>query len=135
MNKNLQELWCGDNQLISLPPLNKNLQELFFHNNQLSFLAYLNEKLKKLWCVDNLINEIIGGILPIYETKSIDVCKKQIQTINNFRHLYYSVKFKKQFLDVLWVKIREPKIRKKYHPSNLIENLEEETDLETFLDN
>jgi len=35
-----------------------------------------------------------------------------------------SVKFKKRFLNLLWMKIIEPKIRKKYHPSNLMENIE-----------
>ena len=36
-------------------------------------------------------------------------------------------KFKKRFLDFLWMKIREPKIRKKYHPDFIL-NMVYETD-------
>jgi hypothetical protein len=59
--------------------------------------------------------------------------KIKIQIVNNFRHLYFCLKFKKQFRYWLWEKIREPKIMKKYHPSYLIENLHETTDLDELL--
>jgi hypothetical protein len=59
--------------------------------------------------------------------------RSQIQTLNNFRHLYWSLKFKRQFKKWLWEKIREPKIMKEYHPSYLFEKLQEDTDLHTFL--
>ncbi len=81
----------------------------------------MNEKLQELYCDGNPINEIIKG--NVLRDKN-----KQIQTINNFRYLYYSLKFKKRFLDLLWMKIREPKIRKKYYPGNLMKNIEEDTD-------
>jgi hypothetical protein len=42
------------------------------------------------------------------------------------------LKFKKQFRDWLWVKIREPRIREKYSYKYL-ENLHEESDLDEFL--
>ena len=48
--------------------------------------------------------------------------------------IYYSLKFKKQLRKWLWEKVREPKIKKLYNPSYLI-NLKEEDDLDTFLDN
>jgi len=44
------------------------------------------------------------------------------------------VKFKKQFRNWLWEKIRRHKIEKIFHPSYLIENLmDEKTDLDTIL--
>ena len=44
--------------------------------------------------------------------------------------------FKKRFRDLLWVRIREPKIRKRYSYEYLIENLpDEETDLDEVLNN
>ena len=49
--------------------------------------------------------------------------KKNILTINNFRYLFYCLKFKNQFRKYLWEKIRESKIIKKYSPNYLIENL------------
>lgn len=37
--------------------------------------------------------------------------------------MFYALKYKKQFHQWLW-HIREPKIRKRYHPDNLIKMLE-----------
>ena len=56
---------------------------------------------------------------------NIGSIKKIVKTINQFRNLYYSLKFKKQFRKFLWEKIREPKIQKYYSPNNLIELLRE----------
>jgi len=144
LNEKLKKLKCAENQLTSLPPLNEKLEELDCAENQLTSLPYLNEKLKKLYSYGNpQLNEIIiisGMILRLTDeaftngTSYLNICKKEIQTINNFRYLYYSLKFKKRFFDFLWLKIREPKIRKRYHPSNVIENLQD-TDLDDFLDN
>ena len=61
--------------------------------------------------------------------------KQNIQTLNNFRHLYYYLKFKKQFRKWLWEKVREPNIKKLYNPIYLIENLGQDDDLDTVLNN
>lgn len=50
--------------------------------------------------------------------------------IKRFRELFYALKYKQQFRDLLWVKVREPKIRAKYHPDNLIKILEGRDDLD-----
>ena len=75
---------------------------------------------------------------PIYEiinSDNKDTIKQKMKILNNFCHLYYCLKFKKQFRDLLWVKIREPKIRKRYSHDYLVEHLHEDTDLDQFLDN
>jgi hypothetical protein len=58
-----------------------------------------------------------------------------MRVLNQFRYLYYCLKFKKRFRDLLWVKIREPKIRIKYSPKYLLENLHEDIDLDELLKN
>jgi Leucine-rich repeat (LRR) protein len=128
LNENLEILWCEHNQLTSLPQLNENLRQLYCDNNQLTSLPHLNEKLKGLYISDNPISEIING-------ETTNEKRIQIQLLNNFRHLYYSLKFKKQFRDWLWVKIREHKAIKKYNPDYLVEHLQEDIDLNDFLDN
>jgi hypothetical protein len=65
----------------------------------------------------------------------IDIIKRKIRVLNQFRYLYYSLKYKKQFRDVLWVKIREPKIRIKYSHDYLVQHLHEDTDLDQLLEN
>ena len=128
LNEKLKLLACEHNQLTSLPPLNEKLEKLWCYSNQLTSLPLLNENLKELYFSNNPISKIING-------ETTNEIKKQMQLLNNFRHLYYSLKFKKQFRDWLWVKIREPKAMKKYHPSYLLENLQEYTELDSFLDN
>ena len=60
--------------------------------------------------------------------------KQKIKILINLRHLYYSLQFKKQLIKWLW-KSREKKIMEKYHPNYLLENLEENADLDEFLNN
>jgi len=47
----------------------------------------------------------------------------KIRVLNRVRHLIHSLKYKKQFRHLLWVKVRLPKIQDKYHPDNLKELL------------
>jgi hypothetical protein len=89
----------------------------------------LNKKLQIIYYYYNPIYEIIGDI------NDIEKIKRKMRVLNNFRFLYYCLKFKKRFRDLLWVKIREPKIRKKYSHSYLLEHLHEETDLDELLEN
>jgi hypothetical protein len=140
----LQRLYCNCNLLTSLH-LNENLRELSCHNNRLSSL-HLPETLQRLYCSNNRLtslhlNENVRICYhdnPIYEiinTNDKNIIKQKMQVLNNFRYLYYCLKFKKRFRDLLWVKIREPKIRMKYSHAYLIENLHEDTDLDELLHN
>jgi hypothetical protein len=78
-------------------------------------------------------NNPICNILDIDNNSLIEV-KENIKKLNNIRHFHYSLQFKKQFIKWLW-KSREKKIMEKYHPNYLLENLQENTDLDEFLNN
>ena len=144
-NENLEYLFCDHNHLASLY-LNKNLKILSCNGNHLTSL-HLNEELQCLFCSYNdlaslHLNENLQTIFyhnnPIYEiinSNNKDTIKQKMRILNNFRYSYYCLKFKKQFRDLLWVKIREPKIRKKYSHSYLLEHLYEDTDLDELLNN
>jgi hypothetical protein len=60
--------------------------------------------------------------------------KQNIRILNNFRDLYYCLKFKKQLRKWLWEKVREPNAMRQYSPIYLIENLGDEDDLDAVLD-
>ena len=108
--KNLKILHCEYNQLTYLH-LNENLQYLSCHNNRLTSL-HLNENLKILWCCNNhLISLHLNDNLrtlyyadnPIYEItkhRDEDIIKQKIQILNNFRYLYYCLKFKTRLRDL-----------------------------------
>lgn len=145
---NLKRLYCENNRLTSLPILPQTLEILFCSNNLLTSLPILPEKLGILYCENNLItslpllhnvyqfhfvnNPIYDIILP-KSTEDNNVIKKNIAILYRFKYLYYLLKFKKRFRDLLWIKIREPKIREKYSSENLLKLLENE-DLEQVLE-
>jgi hypothetical protein len=146
--KNLQELYCNDNQLSLLPNLSENLKILCCYNNQLTCLPTLPKNLEELYCINNQLHvlpnlpqnleELDCFNNPIYEivnNNSLIKIKKNVQILNNFRHLYYCLKFKKQLRKWLWEKVREPNVKKLYNPNYLVDNLGDEDDLDTVLDN
>jgi len=146
--QNLKELYCNDNQLTSMQTLPQKLKVLCCYNNQLTCLPSLPQKLEDLYCFDNQLHVLPNlpqnlktlycynnPISEIVNNTSLIQIKKNIQILNNFRHLYYYLKFKKQFRKWLWEKVREPNVKKMYHPNYLIENLGDEDDLDAVLDN
>jgi len=120
--KNLKELHCHYNNLTSLPNLPKNLELLYCHYNNLISLPVLPEKLKDLSFFVNPISEII-----VYYNYDYNDLNKNIKIWNNFRYLYYCLKYKKRFF-----KMMEPVIKKRYHPSYLYD-LKEDDDLDKKL--
>jgi len=126
--QNLKELSCSYNELTSLPTLPQNLKILRCYHNQLTLLPTLPQNLKTFIYHNSPISEIVNN------TSLIEI-NRDIQILNNFRDLYYCLKFKKQLRKWLWEKVREPNIKKLYNPIYLIENLKEEDDLDTVLKN
>ena len=130
----LQDLYCMKNQLTSLPELPPNLLYLYLTGNELTSLPALPETLRSLYCNHNRLTSM--PFLP-KSIKNLDFdfnpVWKTIKKLNSFRHLYYSLKFKDQFRNWLWEKVRRPKIEQKYHPNYLIDNLSEDNDLDEFL--
>jgi hypothetical protein len=139
----LTHLFCFHNQLTQLPTLPSTLTHLFCQENQLTQLPSLPPTLIKLYCNNNQLTQLPTlpstlevldcrcNVLPfgdeIYDTNMME-CIIQIRNKNNiiirFKELFYDLKYKKQFRDWLWVNIREPKIKNKYHPDKLIKLLE-----------
>jgi len=129
--KNLKELYCYKNKLISLPTiLPQTLVTLYCFDNKLTYLPSLPEKILYLYYPNNPICDILD-----INNNSLIKVKQNIKIVNNFRYLYFSLKFKKQLRKWLWEKVREKKIMDKYHPNYLLENLEENLDLDKFLNN
>ena len=148
MNENLNYLNCCSNQLTSLPPLNEKLEKLYCLNNKLTSFPPLNNELKYLLWNTNLIYDLLILIIDFELEIEIeyDDCELEIEDdfkerlneilniINKFRSLYYTLKFKKHFIKWLW-KCKKNQIMEKYHPKYLLDNLEENTDLDEFLEN
>jgi hypothetical protein len=100
--------------------LNKKLRKLKFRFNPIYDLIHL----------DNELNPIYYDEVDVENLKKLN---KILKIISKFRDLYYHLKFKKHFIKWLW-KSKEKQIIEKYHPKYLLENLEENTDLDEFLE-
>jgi len=123
----LDDFNCSYNQLTYLPTLNENLEDLNCSCNQLTYLPVLNEKLECL----NLKENPIYQLIPYNGIKTL---RQKIQILTNFKHLYFSLKFKNPFRRWLWELVREPKIALKFHPSYLAEHLVDGMELDNVLE-
>jgi len=144
--ENLERLHCENNQLTLLPTLPNNLKMVYCNNNKLTSLPLLPENLETLFCFNNQITSLAlllkklqfnyfnNPIYEIVDSNTLFKTNNKIQILNNFRHLYYCLKFKKQLRNWLWEKVREVHAMKKYSPLYLIKNLGDEDDLDTILD-
>jgi Leucine-rich repeat (LRR) protein len=128
----LKELHCYKNKLSSLPTiLPESLRTLFCYDNKLTYFPNLPEKIVDFYYINNPVCTILD-INPVNNT--LIKVKHNIKIINNFRHFINSLQFKKQFIKWLW-KSREKKIMGIYHPNYLLKNLDENADLDDFLNN
>ena len=144
----LTMLHCGYNQLKQLPSLPSTLTDLVCYDNQLTQLPSLPSTLKYLVCYNNQLTQLPSLpstlihldcryiLLPFdHEINHTNMTKYIIQMTNKnniiirFKELFYALKYKKKFRHLLWVHIREPKIRTKYHPDNLIKMLKDRENL------
>jgi hypothetical protein len=130
----IQQLSCELNHLTSLPELPKNLKKIRCDHNKLIMLPDLPENLESIYFLYNKIYELTYEILGDNMHNTIKL-KKFIKLLNSLRTIYYSLKFKNQFRDWLWIRVRKPKIEEMFHPKHLMERLNEDTDLDTVLNN
>jgi Leucine-rich repeat (LRR) protein len=135
---NLLHLYCSDNQLTALPELPEHLQNLHFAHNELTSMPNLPENIDSFGYQFNPIWQTISRIIyrhHIYSNIDSLTAIKKINTIlNSFRHLYYSLQLKHKFTQLLWERLRRPKIENKFNPKYLIANLKEDADLDGFLE-
>jgi hypothetical protein len=125
----LRILECNNNQLSCLPNLPYSIELLNCFNNQLTYLPPLPSTLEILNCRNNPMLDYYIKSENLSMTDYIAQLRKEVKIVNKFKELFYALKCKKQFQYLLWVRIREPKIRNKYKPENLIAMLEEKEDI------
>ena len=130
LNHSLCSLNCSNNQLTMLPELNHSLKYLDCSNNQLTMLPELNHSLQYFDCSDNKLPYKLNNDSNLGRKNEINYT---IQLLKRVRFTIMAIKYKKKFHDWLWIKIRLPKIQKKYHPDKLRELLKdiEENDEKT----
>lgn len=150
---NLETIYCYINTLTCLPKLPNKLKSLFCNSNHLTSLPILPKTLEHLNCGENEIEylpplpEELGYFnvtnIPLFDMlyHNFDALgnhdktmKKRIELLNNCRNIIHAVKFKKQFRDWLWIKVRKPATQRLYNPDKLLD-LKEEDDLDLYLEN
>lgn len=127
----LMYLHCQHNQLARLPALPNTLKVLQCVNNPIMFFPEIPAGLRLLLFTQNQMNEVVSVNGEVYAEDGMASVVKNINTLYQFRYLFYLIKYRKRFH--AWL---EPIIRKKYHPARLMEKLlDDGVDLEDVLDN
>jgi hypothetical protein len=144
----LKILYCPNNYLKELPELPPTLISLFCWNNRLTKLPRLPSTLRKLYCSHNRLT-ILPELPPflnqfgfnnnplIYQYNHLHCINDTNRILFKFRFLFYCLKFKNQFRNWLWERIRRPKIERQCHPLKIAEFLEQGVDimdLDQYLD-
>jgi Leucine-rich repeat (LRR) protein len=141
---NLKTLHCADNKLITLPALPLSLNKLYCSNNKIFFLQQFLPNLDRLICDNNklihlpYLNKEISlsffnnPVSKIIRNSITVKMNSQIKILKNFCFLYFSLKFKKKFIQ-WYFKAVEPTIMDKYHLRHL-DNLSENDDLDMVLE-
>lgn len=157
LNDYLERLDCSGNKLKRLPKLNNSLRLLYCFENKLTYLPELNDNLVELYCADNKLIQLpnLNSSLEYFEfdlnhlpvnfycyagtitIESRDKLQQNIRCLERFKELYYLLKFKTQFRDLLWLKVRLPRIQKQFCPDHLEKFLytKNEEDFDKALDN
>ena len=123
LNHSLKYLYCSDNQLTILPKLNNELQILECFDNQLTILPELNDALEMLVCDDNSFPSFISINSGYLNQENKNRINNEFQRLYRFKLLFWSLKYKTKLRDLLWIRVRLPKIEKMYDPSKLNELL------------
>lgn len=114
----LKELYCSNNTITVLPELLPNLLVLDCEHTLITRLSWLpdtlddfyyNAYLEKIYDLETFIDAHEANII-----SCITVINTTISTINAFREMWFTSKFRNRFLQ--WM---EPVIQRKYHPANL----------------
>ena len=108
---------CSSNRIKHLPTLPKNLNYLLCYNNNLYHLPLLPETLQTIHFENNPMSEY-------FDAFNIELLRKQVSIVYNFRSTYYHLKFKQRFRNLLWTK-REERARIFYSPENLKKMVED----------
>lgn len=117
LNLQLKKLDCSFNNITSIPNLPQSLQGLSCDNNELYALPLLPESLKDIVMYENPVSDIFYENM-LYND-NIESVRPIAKILYNFKHMYYSLKFKNKFRKILWEQIREPHIKNHYSPENL----------------
>jgi len=116
----LTVLHCNENRLRVLPKLPSTLRELCCALNLIEMLPLLPDSLTELYCSNN---PLIGlGYYPFEEFIDDGFCsayRKWQTRMERFRFQWYCMRFKRQFRDWLFVRVREKRALEQYHPDRI----------------
>ena len=135
LNRQLEHLNCSSNKITMLPMLHPDLVTIIFDKNPIYTTLYNDEitcfdiqyysmeNIQNLHMNEDEYHEFIYEDQQRIDMMTVELSQK-VRTLHKFRGMFYSLKYKSRFRNLLWDKIRRPKIEAKYHPDNLQKLLE-----------
>ena len=143
LNRQLEHLNCSSNKITMLPMFPPLLVAIIFDKNPIytelyndeitcfDIQYYSMELIQNLHLNEDEYHDFIHEDQQRIDKMTVELSQK-VRTLHDFRFLFYSLKYKSTFRNLLWDKIRRPKIEAKYHPDNLqklLKNITEDNDV------
>lgn len=130
----LEYLQCSHNKIkrmFSLPP---KVYHIDCCHNLLESLPYIKPNIIHINCDNNPISEILDTNPTRHNFIRYSRIKENITKLYKFKLCYYLLKYKQRFRELLWRKVREPKIKALYSPENIQNTMMKIQDSECDLD-
>ena len=86
----LKYLHCSNNQLTSLPDLPNSLESLYCHNNQLALIPELPNPLKYLYCYNNQLTSFTSVQIP-YLLEILKCSHNRLTSLPDFSHIDHAL--------------------------------------------
>jgi Leucine-rich repeat (LRR) protein len=120
LSTKMESLYCSENRLTELPRISKTgIKTIHCFRNCLSSLPLLPPSLNTLLFSENEIYNVV-------QHNKLYIIKRRVALLYKLKAWAYAQQCKRALRYILWVKIREPQIRDLFHPSKLIQYLEDE---------
>jgi Leucine-rich repeat (LRR) protein len=117
--KKLHYLQCSHNKIKSMYALPINTYHVDCSNNLLETLPYIRHNIVYINCDKNPITEILDTNPNTYNFNRYVIIKENMVKLYKFKLCYYLLKYKQRFRELLWERIRKPKIMALYSPENI----------------
>lgn len=125
--ESLVELQCTQCRIASLPRLPEGLRYLGVADNPIGCMENIPTGLEYRIALDSPLGQVIAPRMSQFDAVLWrQELRRNLQTLNRFRELYYTMKYKRQFWRWMWNKSRIARIERDNHPDRLRERLEEE---------
>lgn len=117
--QSLEYLQCSHNKIKSMYTFPSKVYHVDCSYNLLETLPFIKHNIVYINCENNPITKILDTNPNTYNFIRYVLIKENMVKLYKFKLCYYLLKYKQRFRELLWERIRKPKIMALYSPENI----------------